>query len=159
MRHITKSDSRSSSLPLFIKLKCLPIFHLVRLNILVFMFKYQKGILPALFHYMFNTNSSFHDYQTRLRDNLRTPIIHSTIRTPSIRFTGVHEWNSINNDVKSSSTFTIFITLFKRHFIIKVNRRQSVLEAMTEYGVTYITEMTDFTACLYMGSHQSMSVS
>ena len=114
MRHITKSDSRSSSLPLFIKLKCLPIFHLVRLNILVFMFKYQKGILPALFQNMFNTNSSFHDYQTRLRDNLRTPIIHSTIRTHSIRFTGVHEWNSVSNDIKSSSTLTRFRTLFKR---------------------------------------------
>ena len=114
MRHITKSDFRSSSLPLFIKLKCLPIFDLVRLNILVFMFKYQKGLLPTLFHNMFKTNSSFHSYQTRLRDNLRTPTIHSTIRSHSIRFTGVHEWNSINNDLKSSTTLTRFRTLFKR---------------------------------------------
>ena len=114
MRHITKSNSRSASLPLFIKLKCLPIFDLVRLNILVFMFKYQKGILPALFQNMFNTNSSFHSYPTRFRDNLRTPITHSTIRTHSIRFTGVREWNSIDNDLKSSSTLTRFRLLFKR---------------------------------------------
>ena len=121
LRHITKSDFRSPSLPIFIKLKCLPIFDLVRLNILVFMFKYHKGILPTLFQNMFSTNSSYHDYPTRLRNNLRTPSIHSTIRTHSIRFTGVHEWNSINNNLKSSSTLTRFRTLFKRSTFVNMS--------------------------------------
>ena len=94
IRLVTNSDFLSPSLPHFVKLKIIPLFELVKLNISIFMFKYHKGIFPAVFNNMFKTNSSFHNYHTRTRNNLCVPTTRSTIRTHSIRFTGVHEWNS-----------------------------------------------------------------
>ena len=84
------------------------------------MFKYHKGILPAVFDNMFKTNSSFHNYPTRTRNNLCVPTTRST-RTHSIRFTGVHEWNSICQDFKSSSihvyTFSFQNIIQAFHFL------------------------------------------
>ena len=114
IRLISKSDYRCPSLPLFIKQKILPIRELIKLNISIFMFKYHQQILPVLFDKMFQKNSSFHIYPTRIKDNLHIPISHSTIRTHSIRFTGVTEWNSISNLIKTSSTLSRFRTLLKR---------------------------------------------
>lgn len=114
VRFVTKSDFRSPSLPLFIRNKILPIFELVQLNVLVFMFKYHKGILPSIFQNMFRTNSSFHTYSTRLKDNFRVPSSRLTTRSHSIRFTGAHEWNLTSSDLKSSTTLTRFKTIFKR---------------------------------------------
>ena len=48
IRLVTNSDFRSPSLPHFVKLKIIPLFELVKLNISIFMFKYHKGILPAV---------------------------------------------------------------------------------------------------------------
>ena len=114
IRLITKSDYRCPSLPHFINQKILPIGELVKLNISVFMFKYHKQILPVLFNNMFKKNSSFHIYPTRIKDNLHIPITHLTIRTHSIRFTGVKEWNSISNLIQNSSTLSRFRILLKR---------------------------------------------
>ena len=122
IRLVTNSDFRSPiSLPHFVKLKIIPLFELVKLNISIFMFKYHKGILPAVFNNMFKTNSSFHNYHTRTRNNLCVPTTRSTIRTHSIRFTGVHEWNSICQGFKSSSTLSRFRTLFKRSMFEKMS--------------------------------------
>ena len=120
VRVITNNGINTPSLPLFIKLKILPIFELVRLNVLLFMFKFQKGILPSLFNTMFTTNSFYHSYSTRAGNKLRVPFSNTTLRTHSIRFTGVHEWNSINNDLKSSSTLTRFKLLCKRSVFQKM---------------------------------------
>ena len=107
---VTNSDFRSPSIPHFVKLNIIPLFELVKLNVSIFMFKYYKAILPAVFNNMFKTNSSFHNYHTRTRNNLCVPTTRSTIRTHSIRFTGVHGWNSICQDFKSSSTLSRFRT-------------------------------------------------
>ena len=121
VRLITKSSFRSPSMPLFIKLKIMPVYELIKLNISVFMFKYQKGILPEIFNNMFRINSSFHIYNTRKREDFSVPTIHSTIRSHSICFTGVHEWNSLCNDLKSSSTLSRFRTLLKRSIFEKMS--------------------------------------
>ena len=114
IRLITNSKFDSPSLPIFVKLKILPIFDLIKLNILLFMYKFHYGLLPTLFINMFKTNSSFHSYPTRLCHNLRKPSAHSTKRTHSIRFSGVHEWNSITTNLKSSSTLSRFKTVYKQ---------------------------------------------
>ena len=114
IRIISNSNYVSHSLPSFVQLKTLPLPYLVKLNILIFMFKLHKGILPEIFNNMFKTNNSIHIYPTRNCQNLRKPTTHLTIRTHSISFTGVNEWNNISQELKSSTTLTRFKTLFKR---------------------------------------------
>ena len=114
IRIISNSQYISHTLPIFVQLKTLPLFYLVKFNILMFMYKFHRGILPEIFNNMFKTNDLFHTYPTRNCQNLRKPITHLTIRTHSISFTGVHEWNSVSNELKSSTTLTRFKTLFKR---------------------------------------------
>ena len=114
IRVISNSHYVSHSLPIFVQLKTLPLPYLVKLNILIFMFKLHRGILPEIFNNMFKTNQLIHTYPTRNCQNLRKPISHLTIRTHSISFTGVNEWNSISKELKSSTTLTRFKTLFKR---------------------------------------------
>ena len=46
IRLITKSNFRSPSMPLFIKLKITPVYELIKLNISVFMFKLSKRDSP-----------------------------------------------------------------------------------------------------------------
>ena len=122
IRLVTNSDFRSPtcSLPHFVKLKILPLFELVKLNVSIFYVQIPWDS-PAVFNYMFKTNFSFHNYHTRTRNNLCVPTTRSTIRTHSIRFTGVHEWNSICQDFKSSSTLSCFRTLFKRSMFEKMS--------------------------------------
>ena len=114
IRLITNSKFDSPSLPIFVKLKILPIFDLIKLNILLFMYKFHYGLLPTLFINMFKTNSSFHSYPTRLCHNLRKPSAHSTKRTHSIQFSDDLEWNSITTNLKSSSTLSRFKTAYKQ---------------------------------------------
>ena len=84
------------------------------LTTLTYVFKFHNEILPSLFNTMFQTNSFFHAYATRARNNLRVPFCYTTIRSHSIRLTGAHEWNAINDDLKSSSTLSRFKSLYKR---------------------------------------------
>ena len=114
LRLITNSKFDSPSLPIFVKLCILPVYDLIKLNILLFMYKFHHDMLPKIFMNMFKTNSSFHSYPTRQNHLLRKPIAHSTKRTHSIRFSGAHEWNSISTDLKSSSTLSRFKTIYKR---------------------------------------------
>ena len=110
IRLITNSKFDSPSI--FVKLKILPIFDIIKLNILLFMYKCLYGLLPTLFINIFKTSSSFNSYPTRLCHNLNKPSAHSTKTTHSIRFSCVHEWNSITKKVKSSSTLSRFKTVF-----------------------------------------------
>ena len=113
-RLITNSHYMSPSLPLFIKLKIIPVYDLIKLNTCIFMFKFHKNLLPSVFNNMFQTNSSIHNYPTRQRLNLHHPLCRSTSLYNSISFVGVREWNSLNHDLKSSSTITRFKSMYKK---------------------------------------------
>ena len=113
VRLITNSTCRTSSNQLFLKLKILPIFDLIRLNVLIFMYKFHMDLLPSMFNNMFHTNASVHQYPTRSCNDLRPPLARLTLRKHLIRSIGVKEWNSISLDLKSSSTLTRFKRLYK----------------------------------------------
>ena len=65
VRIITHSNYNSPSIPLFIKMKILPIQELITLNTLVFMYNFHSGKLPCNFKSMFVSNSSIHSNNTR----------------------------------------------------------------------------------------------
>ena len=113
-RLITNSHYLSPSIPLFFKLKIIPVFDLIKLNTSVFMFKFHKKLLPSVFFNMFQTNASIHKYPTRQSKNLHIPVCHSTLLYNSISFVGIREWNSLDYNMRSSTTITRFKSLYKK---------------------------------------------
>ena len=120
VRLISNRHYLSPSIPLFSKLKIIPIFDLIKLNTSTFMFKFHKQLLPPLFGNMFQINSSVHNYHTRQCNNLHHPLFRSTSLSNSILYVGVREWNLLDYDMTSSSTITKFKTLFKKNIYEKL---------------------------------------
>ena len=114
-RLITNSSYLSPSMPLFLKLKIIPVSYLIKLNTSIFMFKFHKNLLPPIFCNMFQTNSSIHNYPTRQSKNLHIPLCHSTLLYNSLSFIGVREWNNLNCNIRSSTTITRFKSMYKKY--------------------------------------------
>lgn len=113
VRIITSSNFNERSSPLFVKLRTLPLYDLVNLNVLMFMFKFHNGLLPSIFNDMFRTNAQTHNYNTRNSNNLCQPLSRLTSRKQTLRFTGVKEWNSVCNDLRLSKTSSRFKKVYK----------------------------------------------
>ena len=71
VRIITHSSYLSHSKPIFMKLGVLPIYQLYEYNLGIFMFLFNKQLLPNMFNSLFNRNSDVHNYNTRTKSNLR----------------------------------------------------------------------------------------
>ena len=120
VRIISNSNYLTSSAPLFYDLKCLPVFDLIKLNNLVFMFKFHKQELPSIFNNMFKTNSFYHSYETRNKSNYHYPFVRTSLTQHTLRFQGIHDWNSLPYNLKSSSTLSKFKYSCKQ-FLFKSN--------------------------------------
>ena len=90
---------RTNSNPLFIELKILPLFSVYRYNILLFMFKFIKGMLPEIFTKIFRRNSEIVHRITRQRYNLYVPKCNTTLYKKSLVMKGISEWNCICNKI------------------------------------------------------------
>ena len=66
IRIITFSDFRAHTSPIFKQLSLLKLCDVVEHQTALFMYQYNKGILPNLFTYFFTPVRSKHQYQTRL---------------------------------------------------------------------------------------------
>ena len=89
---MTHSNYSSPSIPLFIKMKILPIQELITLNTLVFMYNFHSGKLPCIFKSMFVSNSSIHSHNTRQQSLLHKNSVHV------LRMLFIHcrMWESLN---------------------------------------------------------------
>ena len=114
VRIITHSNYSSPSIPLFIKMKILPIQELITLNTLVFMYNFHSGKLPCIFKSMFVSNSSIHSHNTRQQSLLHKNSVRTTHALYSLQNVGVTKWNNLSNNVKSSGTLSKFKVSCKR---------------------------------------------
>ena len=117
IRIITKSDFRHPSQPLFAKLQVLPIHELIRLNTVLYMFRLQNKLLPKMPNINLVNNSNIHRYFTRQRDNIKLPICRTTMATNSFLYRATHEWNNLDNALKSTSLYSKFKRTFKNSII------------------------------------------
>ena len=74
IRIITHSSYVSSSVPLFLKMKILPVSDLVSLQTALFMFRLRNNLLPEVFNHYFTLNCSIHKYKTRNAPKYSSPI-------------------------------------------------------------------------------------
>ena len=114
IRLITNSPYLSSSIPLFLKLKILPVHEMISLESAIFMFKLSNNMLPDVFSNYFTFNCAVHAYHTRHAQNIHTPLNRITKTQSCIFYKGTILWNSLPTLVKNSKTLTQFKRLFKK---------------------------------------------
>ena len=97
IRIITNSDYFAHTQPLFKEKSILKLFDINKIQIGIYMYKLTNiGNNTVL--------RQQHNYPTRTRGNLLTPVHHLTIFQHSISFTGPKVWNSVPEHIKLLST-------------------------------------------------------
>ena len=118
IRIITFSDFRAHTSPIFKQLSLLKLCDVVELQTALFMYQYNKGILPDLFTDFFTPVRSKHQYQTRpaCKSTFSLPTTRTNYRIFNIRFYGSKVWNSIDEPLKSMTANKFKLNL-KKQFI------------------------------------------
>lgn len=93
VRIIKSSAFRASTDPIFKELKLLKVSQIYIQNILMFVFKFLRGLLPNIFSDFFVRNNDVSDRQTRQKNLLYLPVCRTTLYQKTIKITGVREWN------------------------------------------------------------------
>jgi hypothetical protein len=97
-----------------LKIMRLPDIH--SYQIMIFMFKFKKGLLPTLFDSYFSENASHHRYPTRRANQLRMPKVKSKIANSFIRKSGVTLWNTMAEKLEPIGNSSMAV--FKKRLII-----------------------------------------
>ena len=121
VRIITKSNYYSSSAPLFKTLLILPIYDLVTLNTLIFMFSVNSKLLPEKYCNMFVLNSNLHSYSTRQKHYFHLPKVRLTLSLNSLSYVGIKLWNQLEESIRSSSTLSRFKILCRSYLLKKLS--------------------------------------
>jgi hypothetical protein len=88
----------------------------------MFMFKYNRGLLPQIFLNFFSRNQDHHSYPTRNAAQLRTPLSRTQLGNKFITKTGVIFWNNLPVHVTTIPK----IGLFKRRLKIELMNNLTV---------------------------------
>lgn len=107
IRIVTNSDYFAHTQPLFKETKLLKLFEINKLQIAIYMHKSLKT-QNSIIH-------SQHNYETRTRENLRTPMHNLTLFEHSLAFSGPKIWNSIPEEIKAAPTLHAFISKYKQY--------------------------------------------
>ena len=106
LRIVSNSSYLSASKPLFDKYKTFDVFSLYKKEVAVFMFKYQRNLLPQSFDNMFTKRKDIHTYNTRNKDNYQI----SAHKIKGILHTGPRIWNSLPYNIKNAKSISQFKT-------------------------------------------------
>ena len=110
VRIITNSDFLAHTQPLFIKTNILKLFDINKLQIGTYMYKHQ-------YSHVITTLQASHEYPTRTRSYLRTPLHNTTLFQHSLSYSGPKVWNSIPQHIKSRPSLRSFKRQFKNHIL------------------------------------------
>jgi hypothetical protein len=102
---------KSSTIPFCKKNIILRLPDLYHHSLGLFMFKYNRALLPNIFSNFFTTNQECHRYPTRQANKLRTPLVKTSSASKFVKKTGVEYWNVLENSITS----TLQIGAFKKH--------------------------------------------
>ena len=100
VRVITNSSYLSHSNPLFVKLKILPIFQLYEYNLGIFMFLFNKEMLPEIFSSLFIKNIDIHEYNTRSKLHFRVQYGRTSFSHSLVTYQGPKLWNDLPSNIK-----------------------------------------------------------
>jgi len=104
IRTVSNSHYRSHSRPLFVKYNVLTVDDMYLLELGVFMFRFFKNELPAVFNDYFTKRNDIHNYQTRHTNNFNLTHNKKVFADHSIRTSGPIFWNSLDKTIKTSNS-------------------------------------------------------
>lgn len=115
---MTFSNLDEPSSPLFKSLNIIKLPDLVTFHLAVIMFKYHNQLLPAVFSDFFAPVNKLHNYNTRhaSKQSYYLPKARTNYGLFNIRFQGPKIWNSIEEEIKSS-TLKLFKERLKNTFL------------------------------------------
>ena len=108
VRICTNSTYLAHTNPLYHRLKVFKIHDINTLQIAMFMFKYNKELLPPVFSNFFSYNKSLHSYPTRSRNNIHLNNPKILLAHKSLRHHGPDIWNSLPDDTKDITLLNSF---------------------------------------------------
>ena len=114
VKTISCKPKRTASSPLFKSLRILTIRQIYDLQVLTFMYKYKKSLLPSVFNSFYITTSTIHHHYTRQHNNYYLPRCRLDLTKSFIKYSGCHLWNALDNTIKS---FSGSVSLFKKQII------------------------------------------
>jgi hypothetical protein len=117
LRIISRSDHRSSTHPLLIRYNALSVKDMYTLELATFMYKHENCILPSVFDDLFTKHSDIHGLNTRNKDHLRLPFVRKVFCEKSIKYAAIKVWNSVDNNIKSSSSVNQFRSVYKKQLM------------------------------------------
>jgi Txe/YoeB family toxin of Txe-Axe toxin-antitoxin module len=117
LRIIKSVNRRTESKPLFIFFKVLNVFQLLNYTTIIFMYKFEKKMLPMIFEDMFKYNFEVHNYNTRRNNNLATNFFKLSGSQHSMKHYGAKLFNFIRNKVNINFSIHTFKRKLK-HFIL-----------------------------------------
>ena len=83
-----------------------------------FMYRFQNGDLPTIFHEMFTVMNDFHDYPTTTRPDIyRVPRFWLDTKKRAVSVKGAIIWNDIDNHIRLSDSLPIFKSAMKKQLI------------------------------------------
>ena len=94
VRIICQAGYREHTESLFTELKILNIYHLHIYCVSLFMFKYDKGLLPESLNYLFSKKSGEARYPTRCNPTYTLPFCRTDVRKNSLFYIGASLFNS-----------------------------------------------------------------
>ena len=117
VRILTNSDYCAHTKSLFFSQKVLNVFDIYKYQVYVFMFKYEKGLLPGSFDTYFNYNREFHSYDTRSSGSFRINLSSNEVSHRLFNNSGVKLWNSLEHNIKNANTIFSFKNRIKNHLL------------------------------------------
>ena len=119
VRIITFSKLDSYSSPLFKSLGLIKFFDIALFQIAFFMYRFHNNVLPAAFHSFFTKVTSVHNYNTRFaaKHSYYLPYARTNYGKFNIRFQGPSVWNAIDDNIKVSSSISIFKKRLKEQYL------------------------------------------
>ena len=111
--------------PLFKQTNILKLSDLIKFQISIFMYKFHKNQLPAVFDSYFLSISKVHNYSTRLSSThaYALPKARTNYGKFRIKFIGAKVWNALDADLKTLS-FRTFKARLKENFTLNYQIKQ-----------------------------------
>ena len=125
VRICSKAKYLSHTNILFNRLKVLKVQDINYLQIAIFMFKYNKEMLPPVFNGFFSYNNNLHSYPTRTCNNIHLSNPKILLAHKSLRHHGPDIWNSLLDSIKEISILSSFIKGIKQHFLEQYAKNKS----------------------------------
>ena len=117
VRIIMGADRRAHTAPLFHALGIMNITQIYVYFAQIFMFKYSRDMLPAIFSDFFVFNSSVHNYSTRQSCCLHVQLAKTDMRSRTIRFKGVTVLNYFSSIIEQNCSIYTYKRHLKRHIL------------------------------------------